>query len=91
MPVYNISITIPKAAQLLIHQLEQVLKETAYTREIACSTGKISNDYKSISWHIEGKVSFHDITAFINTITRKIHDDYSYSMTSGNPDLLILN
>ncbi|WP_157098024.1 hypothetical protein [Niabella ginsenosidivorans] len=91
MPVYNISITVPKAAQILIHQLEQVLKEAAYTREVDHSAGEISGDYKSIRWHIEGKVSFHDITDFINRITQKIQDTYSYSIISGNPDLLTLN
>ncbi|WP_018629535.1 hypothetical protein [Niabella aurantiaca] len=88
MAAYTILIHIPKAADIILVQLVRLLKEAVYTRNVKRSSGEIMSDHKSIEWIIEGSISFHDISSFVNSITRNIQETYRYSIT--NQDSAIL-
>lgn len=91
MAAYAILIHVPKAADIILAQLVKLLKEAVYTRNVKRSSGEITPDHKSIEWNIEGSISFHDISSFINSITCNIQGPYSYSITSRTPPMPLLN
>ncbi|WP_300599614.1 hypothetical protein [Niabella sp.] len=91
MAAYTILINVPKAADMILVQLVRLLKEAIYTRSVRHSSGIIAADQQSIEWNIEGSISFHDISSFVNGITRDIHEPYRYSITNQDPALLARN
>jgi|GEM_PF-4742955 len=91
MAAYSILIHVPKAADMILVQMVRLLKEAVYTRNVKLSSGEITADHRSIKWNIEGSISFHDISSFVNSITRDIQETYSYSITNQDPAILRLN
>lgn len=91
MAAYSILIHVPKAADMILAQLVRLLKEAVYTRNVKLSSGEIAPDHQSIRWNIEGSISFHDISSFINSITRDIQAAYSYSITNQDAAILRLH